>query len=176
MNRKPIVYCCVAIFAAGAVAWFNHTPSPTIRFVGLQDRRGGRVAVFRTANKTDSPFSYYGYGQSAPWHNERVKTAKGWEVSGGGYCGTGADYHTLWPHTSMQFEVNYFNDEERAGPFAVGIDFEQGTPAQVRLRGGRHMPVFFYWLRNRFFPNLEEPKWEPTWSDTVPTDKLGGGN
>ena len=76
----------------------------------------------------------------------------------------------------VQFEVNYFNDEERAGPFAVGIDFEQGTPAQVRLRGGRHMPVFFYWLRNRFFPNLEEPKWEPTWSDTVPTDKLGGGN
>ena len=185
MKRKHIVYCCVATLAAwGAEAWLNRPPlaplvvPPTISFVEFRESHQEKVAVFRIANDTNSPFCFRGWGRSDPIYSERVKTAKGWEDEGIGWCGTGVGYHTISPHTSSEFEVDDLDDEP-APPFAIGIHFVQGTAKQFKSRiksqsKPSYMPEFFYWFR-RFIPTQRPaPGPEPTWSDTVKIEKPEG--
>ncbi len=170
MKLKLILLGFVALAACGVVAWLICRPTPEIRFVAFQEGTNGRMASFQIINESGSPFATFGYGPDSPYFSYRVSTPAGWKkprVGWVGWCGTGAGFHTLAPHSVTEIQVPVPHDSP-AAPFAVGIHFQRGTAEELvsHSRSPRsRVDEFFDWLRLRINPDYKGK--EPTWSSVA---------
>ena len=154
----------------GALAWRNHSSTPTIEFVEFRGTGTDRIAVFRIVNESTASFACCGALRSRPFYCYRVPVASGWEYGHFGW-GLSPDAQTILPGTTAEIQV-WTPSGSLEPPFALGINFERGTAdkfASRRYDSYSRAELFVsYWLsliqsvRYRINPNYRGP--EPTWS------------
>lgn len=168
MKPRLIIPALIVILLGGTLVGFVWQPRPSIRFVGFHEENHGRLAGFQIVNDSDTSYSFFGYGLSAPFYGYKIQEPAGWKYRGLGWCGTGAGLHTIAPHSVTEIETRLPGYDVPSAPFAVGIHFERGTAAQLYARGSRSSILYslIMFLRAKIAPaSSGDP--DPTWSDLV---------
>jgi hypothetical protein len=170
MKPRLIIFSLIGMLLVGTFLWLALRPGPTIRFVEFHDGKYGRLATFQIANDTDDSYSYYGEGLSGPHYSYKTEEPSGWKTHHLGWCGTGAGWQTLAPHSLAEIEVPLpgYIAPAPPGPFAVGIYFERGTAARLYSRGrsSNFISTLIMLVREKINPAFGGNP-EPTWSDVA---------
>ncbi|MCX6850860.1 MAG: hypothetical protein NTY98_18255 [Verrucomicrobia bacterium] len=166
MKPRLIILALIVILLGGTLVWFAWQRGPSIRFVGFHEGKHGRLASFQIVNDTDTSFSFYGEGLSAPHYSYKIQEPAGWKYRSLGWCGTGPGWQTLAPHSVTEIETRVPSYDVPSAPFAVGIYFERGTAAQLYARGTRSNVIssLITVLRAKIDPASHGDP-DPTWSD-----------
>lgn len=158
MNRKLILCCLIGISLISGTIWWNAAQSPTLQFVEFRKTEYGRRAVFRIVNDSHTSFSFYGEA-GIPFYRWRLPTTKGWKVDTLGWCGTGAYFHDVLPHSSMEI-ITEMPAEKPGTSYALGVHFEQETAKEAQERMYSRLTRFFQTVRYILhLPTEPEPEW-----------------
>ncbi|WP_395742014.1 hypothetical protein [Prosthecobacter sp.] len=165
-TRWIILGSLIGLLLVGGILLCLWRPGPSIRFVGFQEAKHGKVVTFRIANDTDDPYSFTGYAMNLPLYSYKIQEASGWKVQSDVWNCTRGDWFTMAPHAETEIMVPAPHDAS-SSPFKVGIYLERGTPAEISARGPglSFMSVLILKLRMKIQPDFAYP--EPIWSDTV---------
>ena len=120
------ILCLLPILIWGVLRISDNAQRPTIECIG-ETEVGWE---FEITNSSDSKYAYYSYGPEAPLFNVvLVRDATGnVAINDISWCGTGAYYHVMEPHTSQRFTITkgFISSDRKLA--AVGISFSRGGP------------------------------------------------
>ena len=74
-----------------------------LEYQGLEWAEGGFMPSFSLVNDSTETIQYYGYGETYPLYSAEALADTGWTNLMWGWCGTGAEFYSLEPSSSIQF-------------------------------------------------------------------------